>query len=109
MARCNQRRIRIHDVMLLPITIMGLLMRKIVERHSVNRLCTILEMQLLLRIMARLSNSPNYRYRLTDEMLKLIQSFGTDWWETKLASFQTNHGTRLFSYMLLSVSDAKCQ
>ena len=37
------------------------------------------------------TNSPNYRYRLTDEMLELIQSFGTGRWETRLASFQTNH------------------
>ena len=44
------------------------------------------------------TNSPNYRYRLTDEMLKLIQSFGTDWWESKLASFQTNHDTLIQLY-----------
>ena len=44
------------------------------------------------------TNSPNYRYRLTDEMLKLVQSFGTDWWETKLASFQTNHETLIQLY-----------
>ena len=44
------------------------------------------------------TNSSNYRYRLTDEMLKLIQSFGTDWWETKLASFQTNHETLVQIY-----------
>lgn len=33
------------------------------------------------------TNSSNYRYRLTDEMLKLVQSFGTDQLETKLTSF----------------------
>ena len=44
------------------------------------------------------TNSPNYRYRLTDEMLKLVQSFGTDQWETKLTSFQTNHDTLVQLY-----------
>ena len=43
-------------------------------------------------------NSPNYRYRLTDEMLKLVQSFGTDLWENKLTSFQTNHETLVQLY-----------
>ena len=37
------------------------------------------------------TNSPNYRYRLTEEMLELVQSFGTDRWKAKLASFQANH------------------
>lgn len=44
------------------------------------------------------TNSPNYCYRLTDEMLKLVQSFGTDQWETKLTSFQTNHETLVQLY-----------
>ena len=44
------------------------------------------------------TNSQNYRYRLTDEMLKLIQSLGTDCWETKLASFKTNHKTLIQLY-----------
>lgn len=44
------------------------------------------------------TNSPNYRYRLTDEMLKLVQSFGTDLWENKLTSFQTNHETLVQLY-----------
>lgn len=37
------------------------------------------------------TNSPNYRYRLTDEMLTLVQSYGTDLWEGSLASFQLAH------------------
>lgn len=44
------------------------------------------------------TNSPNYRYRLTDEMLKLVQSFGTDQWDTKLTSFQNNHETLVRMY-----------
>ncbi len=37
------------------------------------------------------TNSPNYRYRLTDEMLDLIRSYGTSIWTEKLSSFQSNH------------------
>lgn len=44
------------------------------------------------------TNSPNYRYRLTDEMLHLIQSFGTADWESKLASFMENHDSLVDLY-----------
>ncbi len=37
------------------------------------------------------TNSPNYRYRLTDEMLHLIRSFGTARWEKNLACFMRKH------------------
>lgn len=37
------------------------------------------------------TNSPNYRYRLTDEMLKLIKSFGTRNWSRNLHAFQRKH------------------
>lgn len=37
------------------------------------------------------TNSPNYRYRLTDEMLALIQSYGLCDWEKRLAGFKRNH------------------
>lgn len=44
------------------------------------------------------TNSPNYRYRLTEEMLELVQSFGTDRWKDKLVSFQANHETLIQLY-----------
>jgi hypothetical protein len=44
------------------------------------------------------TNSPNYRYRLTDEMLHLIQSFGTADWESRLASFMENHDSLVDLY-----------
>lgn len=44
------------------------------------------------------TNSPNYRYRLTEEMLKLLQSFDTECWENKLTSFKTNHETLVQLY-----------
>lgn len=37
------------------------------------------------------TNSPNYRYRLTEEMLVLVRSFGTNAWQSNLAEFQENH------------------
>lgn len=44
------------------------------------------------------TNSPNYRYRLTDEMLHLIQSFGTADWERSLACFMENHDSLVDLY-----------
>lgn len=37
------------------------------------------------------TNSPNFRYRITEETLYLVKSFGTDAWESKLAQFKENH------------------
>ena len=37
------------------------------------------------------TNSPNYRYRLTQEMLELLRSYGRDDWADKLAAFKENH------------------
>ncbi|MGL5786874.1 MAG: BsuBI/PstI family type II restriction endonuclease [Bacteroidales bacterium] len=37
------------------------------------------------------TNSPNYRYRLTSEALRLIQSFNKKEWKTELSSFLSNH------------------
>lgn len=44
------------------------------------------------------TNSPNYRYRLTDEMLALIQSYGTDEWSHNLASFHEAHSSLVELY-----------
>lgn len=44
------------------------------------------------------TNSPNYRYRLTDEMLALIRSFGSDQWGNHLASFQRAHDSLVQLY-----------
>ena len=37
------------------------------------------------------TNSPNYRYRLTEEMLDLIKSYGTDAWADKKEKFLAAH------------------
>lgn len=44
------------------------------------------------------TNSPNYCYRLTDEMLKLIQSYGSQVWSENLAIFLNNHETLISLY-----------
>lgn len=44
------------------------------------------------------TNSPNYRYRLTDEMLTLIQSYGTTKWSHNLAAFQKEHSSLVELY-----------
>ena len=44
------------------------------------------------------TNSPNYRYRITDEMLELAQSFNTSEWEAKLAQFRANHTSLIDLY-----------
>ena len=41
----------------------------------------------------KVTNSPNYRYRLTDEMLRLIQSFGQKVWDEQLSTFLEHHDT----------------
>lgn len=46
----------------------------------------------------RATNSPNYRYRLTDEMLALIQSYGTAKWSRNLAAFQKAHSSLVELY-----------
>ena len=47
------------------------------------------------------TNSPNYRYRITDEMLLLLQSYGSREWEKRLADFLSEHES------LISMYDAK--
>lgn len=41
----------------------------------------------------RATNSPNFRYRLTDEMLKLVQNYGGSQWAQELAQFSEKHET----------------
>lgn len=44
------------------------------------------------------TNSPNYRYRLTDEMLCLLQSCGTDKWDSMKNTFLSSHDTLVSLY-----------
>ena len=44
------------------------------------------------------TNSPNYRYRITDEALQLIQSYNTPAWATHLSHFTENHESLISIY-----------
>lgn len=44
------------------------------------------------------TNSPNYRYRLTDEMLIFIRCFGTGRWEAEKRKFLKSHETLIDLY-----------
>lgn len=44
------------------------------------------------------TNSPLYRYRLTDEMLELVQAFGATVWAEKLSAFLDSHETLISLY-----------
>jgi hypothetical protein len=46
----------------------------------------------------RATNSPLYSYRLTDEVLEVIQSYGTAKWEEKLGEWLKNHKTLVQQY-----------
>ena len=45
------------------------------------------------------TNSPNYRYRLTEEMLDLIKSYGTDTWADKKEKFLAAHESLISMYV----------
>lgn len=44
------------------------------------------------------TNSPNYRYRLTGEMVELLTSFGKETWPVNLYTFRANHETLVSQY-----------
>lgn len=46
----------------------------------------------------KVTNSPNYRYRLTDEMLSVIHSYGTQQWEAEKERFLAVHETLVNLY-----------
>ena len=44
------------------------------------------------------TNSPNFSYRITEETLTLIHSFGTAEWDSKLTQFKANHESLIDMY-----------
>lgn len=46
----------------------------------------------------RATNSPNYRYRLTEEMLTLLQCYGEPLWEEKIQTFLSAHESLVIQY-----------
>ncbi len=47
------------------------------------------------------TNSPNYRYRVTNEFLEVVKSFGSDKWSGQIDSFLTSH------YALIDIYSSK--
>lgn len=44
------------------------------------------------------TNSPNYRYRLTDEMVALLRTYGSDKWESAKSEFFSTHENLISQY-----------
>ncbi|MBP3666897.1 MAG: restriction endonuclease [Clostridia bacterium] len=44
------------------------------------------------------TNSPNYRYRITDELLRVLQSYGTPMWEDQVGQFKLRHESLISQY-----------
>ena len=44
------------------------------------------------------TNSPNYRYRLTDEMVALLRTYGSDKWESAKSGFFSTHENLISQY-----------
>ena len=44
------------------------------------------------------TNSPNYRYRLTDEFLQMLKKYGTSEWDAMVEDFCATHSTLIEIY-----------
>lgn len=44
------------------------------------------------------TNSPNYRYRLTEEVLQLLRNFGLQSWDENISKFMINHEKLIDTY-----------
>jgi hypothetical protein len=51
--------------------------------------------------LGRPTNSPNYCYCLTDEMLALVKTYGTGNWQDTLRGFKSTHGSLMEKYSQL--------
>ena len=51
------------------------------------------------------TNSPNYRYRLTEEMLSLLKSFQTMHWSSTKHSFLENHNSLINFYRSIKLME----
>ena len=51
------------------------------------------------------TNSPNYRYRLTEEMLSLLKSFQTMYWSSTKHSFLENHNSLINFYRSIKLME----
>ncbi len=64
-------------------------MLKIREKHLENRHCIILDAAAIVEDNAMATNSPNYRWRLTDEFLEVLRNINIS--DEPLVEFKRNH------------------
>ena len=62
-------------------------MQKIVERLFASKAIHHFRNAAFIEDNGMATNSPNYRYRLTDEMLNLIKCYGSREWELEKITF----------------------
>lgn len=83
--------IRIHDIIQFANTYYGTNYaensRETFRKQALHRFRTAA----LVEDNGKATNSPNYRYRLTDETLQMLQTMGTKNWQTELNCFLANH------------------
>lgn len=83
--------IRIHDIIQFTRENYGVIYaensRETIRKQALHHF----RMAALIEDNGKATNSPNYRYRLTNEVLSMIQAFDTDEWQSNLQKFLTYH------------------
>lgn len=72
--------------------------RETIRKDSVHQFVEAAIVERNTDLTIRPTNSPNYCYRLTDEMLKLVQTYGTNRWQKSLNFFIKEKGTLVERY-----------
>lgn len=90
--------IRIHDVLQFTSAYYG---RTYAEntRETIRKECMHpFRESALIEDNGKATNSPNYRYRITDESLKLLQSFETSKWDKAISRYRAYHTSLIEKY-----------
>ena len=90
--------IRIHDVLVFSSKIYG---KSYAEntRETIRKQCMHqFREAAIIEDNGKATNSPNYRYRITDEALELIHTYGTTSWKKSLKRFLSYHKTLIDKY-----------
>lgn len=87
----NNKWIRIHDILQFTSTFYGINYaensRETIRKQAIHRFRTAA----LIEDNGMATNSPNYRYRLTNETVKLLMAINTNNWESELQRFLKYH------------------
>ncbi|MCL2019743.1 MAG: restriction endonuclease [Oscillospiraceae bacterium] len=90
--------IRIHDIMQFIYTIYGVRYaensRETFRKQAIHhfRNAAIIEDN------GKATNSPNYRYKITDEFLLILKNYGNDYWHAMISDFIKNHSSLIEIY-----------